>query len=270
MPVNYKNGKIYCIRSPNTDMIYIGATAQVRLCNRMKSHRKSSNRTTSRKIIQAGDAYIELIENFPCNSKEELNAREAYFIRRPEYNKFCINIVYKLFCPHDRKYHLCVLCHGPGICSHNKRRYRCKDCNGKGICLHNRLRSRCKLCYGSEICKHKKQRNICKLCNGSRICEHNCRRNICKLCKGKYLCVHNRQRNQCIPCDGISMCVHNRNKHRCAPCHGSGICPHKKIRGRCIECSPIKCEPCDRIYCKDEIKRHQKSKKHISNAKKVY
>jgi len=83
MPVDYQKAKIYCIRSPNTDLIYIGATCQ-QLSTRMCEHRrnfKQGGTITSKVIIGFGDAYIELIENYPCNNKEELDKKEGELIR---------------------------------------------------------------------------------------------------------------------------------------------------------------------------------------------
>ena len=78
---NYQNGKIYCIRSPNTEQIYIGSTVDT-LCRRFSKHKNSkTNQTQSKILFDAGDAYIELIELYPCNSKEELNKREGEIMR---------------------------------------------------------------------------------------------------------------------------------------------------------------------------------------------
>jgi hypothetical protein len=78
---NYQNGKIYSIRSPNTEKYYIGSTIQ-NLSMRMALHRTLKNPTSSKEIINSGGAYIELIENFPCNNKEELLKREGELIRQ--------------------------------------------------------------------------------------------------------------------------------------------------------------------------------------------
>ena len=85
---NYQNGKIYAIRSFQTDLIYIGATTQ-KLSHRMAEHRSQyeryklgkTNNCTSFLIIELGDAYIELIENFPCENKEILLKREGEHMR---------------------------------------------------------------------------------------------------------------------------------------------------------------------------------------------
>lgn len=86
---NYQHGKIYAIRCHETDEVYIGATTQS-LSLRMSGHRtdfKSQKNITASRILQYPSAYIELIENFPCNSREELNQREGHYIRTME----CVN-----------------------------------------------------------------------------------------------------------------------------------------------------------------------------------
>ena len=91
---NYQNGKIYKIINNENDDIYIGSTCQ-KLCERMSGHRCDYNKyldnnnkyITSYKILQYNTANIILIENFPCNSKEELHAREAFHI----INNICVN-----------------------------------------------------------------------------------------------------------------------------------------------------------------------------------
>ena len=83
---NYQQGKIYCIRSHQTEQIYIGSTTQT-LAQRMAKHKNITNGCRSEQILEYQDAYIELIELFPCNSKEELNKKEGEHIRI----KNCVN-----------------------------------------------------------------------------------------------------------------------------------------------------------------------------------
>jgi hypothetical protein len=83
---NYQNGKIYAIRSYQTDEIYIGSTTQ-ELSKRLYEHKIPSNPTASKEIIQHGDAYIELLEEYPCDNKQQLLRREGQLIR--ENN--CVN-----------------------------------------------------------------------------------------------------------------------------------------------------------------------------------
>jgi len=91
---DYTTGKIYCIRCYDNSDVYYGSTTEA-LCERMAKHRNGYKRylqgnygnTTSNVILQYGSAYIELCENYACNSKEELNAREGDWIR----NNPCVN-----------------------------------------------------------------------------------------------------------------------------------------------------------------------------------
>jgi hypothetical protein len=81
---NYQNGKIYCLRSYQTDDIYIGSTTQP-LNERLSKHRfdfkKQRHRVTSFEILKYDDCYIELIKTCPCDTKEELLRHEGERIR---------------------------------------------------------------------------------------------------------------------------------------------------------------------------------------------
>lgn len=78
---NYQNGKTYIITSKNIPNAgYIGSTEQT-LERRLIVH-ESECRTTTKNcasfpFILAGDYSIDLIEDFPCNSKKELDRREG-------------------------------------------------------------------------------------------------------------------------------------------------------------------------------------------------
>ena len=83
--MDYKNGKIYQILNNINDEVYVGSTVQP-LSKRMYDHRmgckyQNCNFYKMMKEIGPDKFYIELIELYPCNSKEELTAREGYFIR---------------------------------------------------------------------------------------------------------------------------------------------------------------------------------------------
>jgi len=81
--MNYHNGKIYTIRSNQTEKYYIGSTTQT-LTKRLSKHksnfedwkRNGKGYMTSFEILKYDDVYIELLELFPCKSKEELNKKE--------------------------------------------------------------------------------------------------------------------------------------------------------------------------------------------------
>jgi hypothetical protein len=86
----YQNSKIYKLVSPHTDEIYIGSTTQ-RLCHRLSGHKsdckKIKNKSTSSKLFELGEVKIILIEECPCDNKEQLLKRERHHI---ENNK-CLN-----------------------------------------------------------------------------------------------------------------------------------------------------------------------------------
>ena len=81
----YKRGKIYTIRCKYDDsLIYVGSTIQP-LSVRMGAHRSIKEKKVSSladKVCGDWDNwYIELYENYPCNSKQELEKREGQVIR---------------------------------------------------------------------------------------------------------------------------------------------------------------------------------------------
>ena len=94
---DYKNGKIYCIRSYQTPDIYIGSTVQ-RLCKRIGSHREKYTKwlndkhryTSSFELMKYDDCYIELIKDYPCENKEQLHKKEGEYIREMTCVNRCI------------------------------------------------------------------------------------------------------------------------------------------------------------------------------------
>lgn len=106
----YGSGKIYKIWSPSReDLVYYGSTIE-KLNRRLAGHKtkyalykaggKCSN-TTSFKIFDGCSDYrIDLVLNYPCNSKEELNAKEGEYIK----NNACVNKVVP--CRTNKEYRL--------------------------------------------------------------------------------------------------------------------------------------------------------------------
>ena len=88
MKNTYNNGKIYIIRSPNTERVYIGCTAGS-LNNRMRGHNHVNNNCYSMDVIKAGGAYIELLLNYPCNNRTELERKEKDYLKF--YYNICVN-----------------------------------------------------------------------------------------------------------------------------------------------------------------------------------
>jgi hypothetical protein len=84
---NYQNGRIYKIVCDKTGEEYLSSTT-LTLCQRIAQHRCQFKRfmngtnphyCTSYKVLENNDYDIILIEKYPCNSKEELKARERYW-----------------------------------------------------------------------------------------------------------------------------------------------------------------------------------------------
>ena len=92
---DYSNGKIYKIVCNKTGLVYTGSTCR-ELDKRLKEHEYDAKRyldknsnvfVSSIYIIIGNDFKIELIENYPCNHKKELQKKEFYYINTIE----CVN-----------------------------------------------------------------------------------------------------------------------------------------------------------------------------------
>ena len=87
---DYSFGKIYTIRCRYDDnLIYVGSTVEKKLCDRMSKHRCDSKRDRfmNYPLYQEVNKtnwdnwFMELYEDYPCESKEQLNKREGQIIR---------------------------------------------------------------------------------------------------------------------------------------------------------------------------------------------
>ena len=89
---DYSKGQIYHIYCNITGETYYGSTVNT-LAKRMGKHRdeakENSKNCASKSIINRGDYDYSLVENYKCNNKQELHARERYWIENNE----CVNIV---------------------------------------------------------------------------------------------------------------------------------------------------------------------------------
>ena len=86
---NYKNAKIYRIVCNITGENYYGSTTQL-LCQRMAKHRitaKDKYHCRSKQIIDRGDCSIVLVEEYACENKQQLHARERHYIEK----NACVN-----------------------------------------------------------------------------------------------------------------------------------------------------------------------------------
>ena len=102
MPVDYKKGKIYKIECQETNRVYVGSTCQPTVAARLKGHVKCNKQykqgsggcVSSYSILDTGNYRCTLICNFPCESKDELTAHEATWIRkyRNDCDFVCVNV----------------------------------------------------------------------------------------------------------------------------------------------------------------------------------
>ena len=93
--VNYQNSKIYKLYSPSKNIVYIGSTTQI-LCKRLVEHLSkykaykndnSKNYLTSFLVLDCEDYKIELLEDYACNNKQQLEKKEGEYIKNNE----CVN-----------------------------------------------------------------------------------------------------------------------------------------------------------------------------------
>ena len=93
--VNYEYGKIYKLYSKQNNITYIGSTAEYYLSKRLSKHistykqylKNKTNYIYSFKILECEDYKIELLEDYPCANKQQLEKREGYYIKNNE----CVN-----------------------------------------------------------------------------------------------------------------------------------------------------------------------------------
>ena len=92
----YDNAKIYKLTSSQTDKVYIGSTI-CPLKERFRLHKKDykrwlkgqHNKITSYDLLKYDDCKIELIKEFPCETKEQLLKQEGkYILPLPSINHF--------------------------------------------------------------------------------------------------------------------------------------------------------------------------------------
>jgi hypothetical protein len=93
----YKNGKIYKIVCNVSGKIYIGSTCKKSLSRRLSYHRidyklylkQKQHFISSYEVLENNNYSIILLEEYPCETKEQLLARERYYIENNE----CVNKV---------------------------------------------------------------------------------------------------------------------------------------------------------------------------------
>ena len=86
----YQLGKIYKLTSEHTDKIYVGSTCKKLLSTRLSIHKNHYKRWKDGKcgyissivLFELGLVQISLLEDYSCNTKDELLARERYWIEQ--------------------------------------------------------------------------------------------------------------------------------------------------------------------------------------------
>ena len=85
---NYQLAKIYKIVDDIDDIVYVGSTSQRLLCERMRDHRHKARSGSTAPIHQhmrsvGVDRFrIVLVEDFPCGRREQLTAREDFWMSK--------------------------------------------------------------------------------------------------------------------------------------------------------------------------------------------
>lgn len=83
---NYEKAKIYKLWSPSKNLIYYGSTIQT-LTERLSKHKddyKNKKNLASELILKCEDYKIELLEDYPCKNRQELNKKEGEYIKNAQ------------------------------------------------------------------------------------------------------------------------------------------------------------------------------------------
>lgn len=93
---NYKDGKIYRLVSKTTGSQYVGSTTQP-LSKRLHGHKRDYDRwkggytgkgyVSSFRLFEEGEVEVFLLEDYSCDRKEQLHARERHWVENTE----CVN-----------------------------------------------------------------------------------------------------------------------------------------------------------------------------------
>lgn len=87
----YQRGKVYKLISEQSDKVYVGSTCEPTLARRLATHRADykywlngsrKGYVSSFEILQYDDCKIILIEDYPCENKDNLRSREQYWIEQ--------------------------------------------------------------------------------------------------------------------------------------------------------------------------------------------
>ena len=102
---DYQQSKIYKLWSPSQNLVYYGSTTQplsIRLGGHI-AHQKNikyKHHTKAHLVLDCEDYKIELVEECPCNNKQQLVAKEKEYI----INNECVNKALKGCAPRTKEY----------------------------------------------------------------------------------------------------------------------------------------------------------------------
>jgi len=108
---DYQQGKIYKLWSPSKNLVYYGSTIQS-LAQRLAKHKNGYKRynngdnnlyVTSHLVLDCEDYKMELVEEYPCNNKQQLLIKEGEYIK----NNDCVNrcVAGRTKIEYSRQYH---------------------------------------------------------------------------------------------------------------------------------------------------------------------
>jgi len=87
---DYQKSKIYKLWSPSKNLVYIGSTTQSisqRLAEHISHKKRNTKDCNSYLVLEYEDYKMELLEEYPCNNKQQLLKKEGEYIRNNE----CVN-----------------------------------------------------------------------------------------------------------------------------------------------------------------------------------
>ena len=95
---DYQKSKIYKLWSPSKNLIYYGSTTET-LSQRLAKHKcnyKAYNNDntklyiTAYKVLECEDYKLELVEEYPCNNRDQLCKKEGEYIKNNECVNKCV------------------------------------------------------------------------------------------------------------------------------------------------------------------------------------
>ena len=155
---DYSNSKIYKIVNTVDEEVYIGSTTQLYLSQRMTTHRDRANNQHPERLykhmskIGVEHFYIDLLEEYPCQTKDQLLKKEReYILKRGTLNQ-------KIPLRTNEEYRNDTREHHRQICKEYREKHRetynerivCPKCNGFATKSNIRRHQMTKQCIQSS------------------------------------------------------------------------------------------------------------------------